>query len=344
MLTDKLKKEAREVWRSINRADKDKIVIPLIFKRDQKEDLQEFNEVLNDFLKSMEDRDKVEDLYFFERIHKLNIFKWDINSVRDIALKVYLRDGSMRVDEDFMIYILSEISDLSPKNVYILEDGLPDCSFKIIIPTYNDFLNYNFNVANSIELIPHTLYNPKNLFCEFMLRCIQNDKVRAYLPPECISLIEDFDIYPISYREGCRRLTYCIAKYHLLLTEKQLIPKFQFVRMGSLCKKIQESIGRVFSSFREEKEKLVEMLVRCILIEDEEFSFDEIFTGRIEWFENSTLNENEESVTNKIRTKLLNFLHEEKDYERYSMILEEDTEESKMENQEVKTKRKSKKK
>lgn len=63
------------------------------------------------------------------------------------------------------------------------------------------------------------MYNSKHLFAQYLYECIISDKIRAYLPPEVLSLITDMDAYPLGYQESCRRLEYCIIRSY------QIYPK-----------------------------------------------------------------------------------------------------------------------
>lgn len=58
---------------------------------------------------------------------------------------------------------------------------------------------------------------------------IYDDKIMAYLPAESVSLVSDFDLYPISYREGARRLIFCIQK--MLYVHHQKNIKLEYINI-----------------------------------------------------------------------------------------------------------------
>ena len=43
-----------------------------------------------------------------------------------------------------------------------------------------------------------------------MYRCIASRTIMAYLPKEILQLIQMYDYYPMSYKEGCKMLIYAI--------------------------------------------------------------------------------------------------------------------------------------
>lgn len=57
-----------------------------------------------------------------------------------------------------MVFIYNSITDLSVNNVYIFEEGLTNVAFKLILPTFNDFMDYNFAHQNSIDVYPSSMY------------------------------------------------------------------------------------------------------------------------------------------------------------------------------------------
>lgn len=109
-----------------------------------------------------------------------------------------------------MLYFNTGITNLSPSNAYIFEEGLTECNCLLFLPTYSNFELYNFYASTKIEVIPIYIYNHKDLFCEFFSKCITDNQVKAYLPAESLSLIDDFDIFPISFYEGARRFMFCL--------------------------------------------------------------------------------------------------------------------------------------
>lgn len=154
---------------------------------------------------------------FFKNSRKVNVMKGEFDEIRTIALRLHQKYKGIQVDNDLMIYCNTTITNLSPSNSYIFEEGLTDCNCMLILPTYHNFELCNYYISSKIELIPISLYKNRELFCEFFYRCICDPRVMAYLPAGSLELIADLEAFPISYSEGARRLIFCIQKMMFLL-------------------------------------------------------------------------------------------------------------------------------
>ena len=65
-----------------------------------------------------------------------------------------------------------------------------------------------------------SLYNSKELFCQFVYECVAQPTIKAYLPAGVLTLISDMDYYSISFRESCRRFRYCLQRALMLAHQK----------------------------------------------------------------------------------------------------------------------------
>lgn len=72
-----------------------------------------------------------------------------------------------------------------------------------------------------------------------MYKTISSPDIMAYLPPQSLKLIDDFDDFAITFKEGTRRLIYCIQKLELLKKRRNI--EFEFVETNPMLKALYRS-------------------------------------------------------------------------------------------------------
>lgn len=82
-----------------------------------------------------------------------------------------------------------------------------------------------------------------------MYNCICDPDIKAYLPKESIKLIDDFDDFPITYKEGSRRLIHCIHRLEMLRQRKKY--SFKYIELKLFFKAIEKALKKVFTFFHE---------------------------------------------------------------------------------------------
>lgn len=100
-----------------------------------------------------------------------------------------------------------------------------------------------------VESLSHThyekyhisLYNPKELFCQFVYQCMAKPSIKAYLPEGVIRLITDMDYYSLSFRESCRRFCFCFERALMMVHRERI-----WVDFDGLITLIEEIISKKF--------------------------------------------------------------------------------------------------
>jgi len=98
---------------------------------------------------------------------------------------------------------------------------------RLVVATHHDLSDYNLmrlkcNIAYS------ELYDPKAVFCRFLLKVLEDEQLMLYPPREALQLVRQFDLYPQVYQEAVRRIIY-IAN---VMNNRKV--KFKPVRISNL--------------------------------------------------------------------------------------------------------------
>lgn len=67
--------------------------------------------------------------------------------------------------------------------------------FRLVVATHHDLSNFNI-LRLKINVSYLELYNPKAIFCRFLLRVLCDEELKLYLPAEALQLVRQFDDYP----------------------------------------------------------------------------------------------------------------------------------------------------
>ena len=79
-------------------------------------------------------------MMIFKKSRKINIVvDEEITEIRKIALKLHQKYKGIQTENDIMIYCTTAITNLSPSNSYIFEEGLTECNCMLLLPTYSTF-------------------------------------------------------------------------------------------------------------------------------------------------------------------------------------------------------------
>jgi hypothetical protein len=172
------------------------------FRKNQTEEFKDFiNFIFEKFDKSK---------YLFnispEKVGVVCLMK---STVREIVLNmyVYLIENP---DLEMVVFIAGEMTDANEENIYCFEKGLKDKNVVLIMCTHHEFNNSLERSNLYFERFQFQFYNPKELFCEYVYKCLSHPDIKPYLPSEVLSLITDMTYYTISFRESCRRFMYCL--------------------------------------------------------------------------------------------------------------------------------------
>ena len=93
--------------------------------------------------------------------------------------------------------------------------------------------------------------------------------------------MDDFDDFPITFKQGTHRLIYCIQKLQLLRQRKGI--KFNHVEIRSIFKAIERSIRKVFGFFKS-KHLTIRKYIRCILNDEEYFNLLDNYLNKNNYF------------------------------------------------------------
>lgn len=93
------------------------------------------------------------------------------------------------------------MTDLSEHNLYCFEKALKEKRFAAVMSTFATFEGESESMSHvQYEKYHISLYNPKELFCEFVYQCMARKAIKAYLPEGVLTLISDMDYYSLSFR------------------------------------------------------------------------------------------------------------------------------------------------
>jgi dTDP-D-glucose 4,6-dehydratase len=130
--------------------------------------------------------------------------------------------------------------------------------------------------------LPLKIFEHKQLFCEFMYKCICDPEIKAYLPRESVKLINDFDDFPITYFEGCRRLIHCIHKLEVLKLKNQ--KQFKHVAIDEMFGALEKSFNQVFKPFKGHNEHVRKKYIKCTLDETEDFYLLDKYLNKLDYY------------------------------------------------------------
>ncbi len=121
------------------------------------------------------------------------------------------------------MFLCTRPTDLTPKNVFLFDKALKNKKILIIIPTYENINKFTYESDKQnqcqISFFYRVFFDPQRLFIMFLHEIVLSKKVLVLLPCEFLKLLEDFEFYPISYREMVRRFIFLMEK-NLLLQNK----------------------------------------------------------------------------------------------------------------------------
>ena len=85
--------------------------------------------------------------------------------------------------------------------MYVFSKGITNKIFIAFVPTFETFEDDSYEGVDRLRYEKHIthMYNSKYQFALYLYECITSDKIRAYLPPEVLSLVTDMDYYSLGY-------------------------------------------------------------------------------------------------------------------------------------------------
>jgi hypothetical protein len=125
-----------------------------------------------------------------------------------------------------VVFIVNEITDLDEYNLYCFKKGLRGKKFLLIICSHHYFEKEIHNDNEYYQTFHYQLYNPKELFCQYLYACLASPAIRPYLPFQVLKLITDMNYYSLSYHESCRRFQFCVERSLMLYRKERVFVEF----------------------------------------------------------------------------------------------------------------------